>query len=78
MDLTRREFIKSSAAAATATAAGIQLPAGALAAAGGDTLHANYARALDGVGKIHFRFGRYEQAAAAFRRSLRAFLRGSS
>ena len=35
MDLTRREFIKSSAAAATATAAGIQLPAGALAAAGG-------------------------------------------
>ena len=33
MDLTRREFIKSSAAAATATAAGIQLPATALAAA---------------------------------------------
>ena len=34
MDLTRREFINSSAAAATATAAGIQLPAGTLAAAG--------------------------------------------
>jgi nitrate reductase NapA len=33
MDLTRREFIKTSAAAATATAAGIQLPAAALAAA---------------------------------------------
>ena len=34
MDLTRRDFIKTSAAAATATAAGMQIPAAALAASG--------------------------------------------